>query len=77
MILSVTQELFKAGDLLKATIEPVPMSAGFSLVLLRANGERVSITRTKSKDIKIYKKENGALIDAKKIGFKEVSILLS
>lgn len=77
MILSVAQELFKAGDLRKARIEPVPMLNGFSLVFTRADGSHVSLTRTKTKDIKIYKRDNGAKIDAKKIGFQEVSILLS
>lgn len=77
MNLAITQELFKAGDLIKARIEPVPMSNGYTLVFTRADGSNVSLTRTKTRDIKIYKRENGAMVDAKKIGFQEISILLN
>jgi len=77
MNLSITRELFDAGILLKARIEPVPMSEGFSLIFTKADGTDISVTRVKTNDIKIYKREVGAMSDAKKVGFQEVTILLS
>ncbi|MET1256986.1 hypothetical protein [Aliikangiella maris] len=75
MNLAIAQELFKAGDLIQARIEPVLIHGGFTLVLVRRDGSRESLTRTKTKDMKIYKRDNGAKQDAAKIGFKEVSLL--
>ena len=77
MNFAVSLELFKAGDLRKARIEPVPMQSGFTLVFTRGDGTVEPLTTTKLKEPKIYKRENGAIQEAKKIGFSEVSILLN
>ena len=77
MNLAIAQELFKAGDLIQARIEPIGMVQGYTLVLVRRDGSKEELTRTKTKDVKIYKRDNGAKQDAKKIGFREVSLLLN
>lgn len=77
MNLALSQELFKAGVLTEARVVPAPMNKGFILEFFRKDGTNESLTKTKTKDVKIFKRKDGALADAEAIGFKKVTILFN
>ncbi len=71
------RQLFREGMLLSAAIVPAPMQPGcWMLVFDKASGSQERITRARTEIDKIYKRINGALADAKDIGFREVKIKL-
>ena len=74
----VLRELFREGMLLSATIVPVPLEQDrWMLMFEKSSGGVEYITRARSKDEKVYKRINGALVDARDIGFQRVTIEFS
>lgn len=77
MEIRVLRQLFQGGMLLSATIVPVSTEPNRWLMLFeKANGGQERITKARSNIDKVYKRINGAITDAKEIGFQEVKIRL-
>ena len=71
------KQLFAEGVLLSATIVPAPMESDrWLLVFDKVSGGQERISKARSDTDKIYKRINGAIIDAEDIGFKEVKVQL-
>lgn len=71
--IKLLKKLFEQGALAKVEIMPAPMQQDcFVMVFFTINGDQEQITRARDKTTKIYKRINGAVTDAKNIGFKEV-----
>ncbi len=71
----VLRELFREGMLLSATIVPVPLEQDrWLLKFEKSSGGVEFITRARTHEEKIYKRVNGALVDARDIGFQRVTI---
>ena len=69
--------MFREGVLLSATIVPAPLEQDRWLrVFEKGRGGHERISKSRSDTDKIYKRINGAIIDAEDIGFKEVKIQL-
>tara|TARA_B110000211_G_C13873962_1_gene462117 strand:+ start:165 stop:491 length:327 start_codon:yes stop_codon:yes gene_type:complete len=69
------RQLFQEGLLLSASVVPAPMEHDrWLLVFEKANGNQERITKARSNIEKVYKRINGALVDAQEIGFKRVSV---
>jgi hypothetical protein len=67
--------LFEEGLLLNAKVQPAPMEHDrWIMVFDKASGSQEQITKARDDETKVYKRLNGALQDAKEIGFKEVII---
>jgi hypothetical protein len=76
--LLLMKELFKAGVLNEAVIEPASTNKGsWVLNVVNQQGEKVSVTLAeKSSEAKIYVRLNAALMDAYRIGFRDVATRL-
>ncbi len=75
MEMRMLRQLFQEGLLLSASVVPAPTEHDrWVLVFEKANGDRERITKARTNIDKVYKRINGALIDAHKIGFKRVSV---
>ncbi len=75
MEIRVLKQLFHEGLLRSATVVPAPMEHDrWMLVFEKTNGGLEYITKARSDVEKIYKRINGALIDAREIGFQRVSV---
>ncbi|CAH1388313.1 conserved hypothetical protein [Candidatus Nitrotoga sp. M5] len=69
------RQMFQEGLLRTATIVPAPMeSERWMLVFEKANGNQERISKARTENDKIYKRLNGALSDAKEIGFRSVTV---
>lgn len=69
------KQLFQEGLLRSATVVPSPVEHDrWLLVFEKANGGQERITKARSDVEKVYKRINGALIDAQEIGFQRVSV---
>ena len=67
--------MFKEGVLLSATVVPAPMEQDrWLLVFDKVSGGQERISKARSDTDKLYKRINGAIIDAEDIGFKEVKV---
>ena len=76
MELSLLRRLFAEGVLKNAIIVPVPLEADrWNLILKKNNGDSEIISRARTDEPKKYKRVNGAIIDAKEIGFDRVEIV--
>ena len=75
MEIRLLKTLFEEGLLMSARVVPVPMESDkWILVLGKASGEQEQVSRARDRSDKIYKRINGAILDAKTIGFKEVMV---
>ncbi len=75
MELKILKKLFQEGLLLTAKALPAPMYSGqYILVFSKSNGGEEQVTRARDGETKIYKRWNGAVLDAQEVGFKEVTI---
>lgn len=75
MEIKLLRKLFQEGLLLTARVLPAPMETDrWILVFDKASGAQEQITKARDNETKIYKRINGALIDAQEIGFKRVSV---
>ena len=73
--IKLLRKLFQEGLLLTARVLPAPMETDrWILVFDKASGAQEQITKARDNETKIYKRINGALIDAQEIGFKRVSV---
>lgn len=71
----VLRELFREGMLLSATVVPAPLEHDrWMLMFEKRNGGVEYITRARTNVEKIYRRVNGALIDAREIGFQRVTV---
>lgn len=71
----ILRELYHEGLLKKASVVPAPMEQDrWLLVFERLNGAQENITRARTDQEKVYKRINGALVDAREIGFKSVTV---
>ncbi len=69
------RKLFEEGLLMTAKVVPAPMESDkWILVFIKASGGLEQITKARDRKDKIYKRINGAILDAKTIGFKEVVV---
>lgn len=77
MNIKLLQEMFHAGVLRSATVVPSPMEPGrWQLFFERVSGGMVGVTKARSTDDRIYRRLDGALNDAKHIGFNEIKVQL-
>lgn len=75
MEIRMLKQMFQEGLLRTATIVPAPMESDrWLLIFEKANGNQERITRVRTEDDKIYRRLHGALEDAKKIGFRSVTV---
>jgi len=71
----ILRELYREGVLKKASVVPSPAKQNrWLLVFERLSGDQEKITRARTNQEKVYKRINGALIDAREIGFKSVTV---
>ncbi|MDU8539836.1 hypothetical protein RYA94_23170 [Pseudomonas syringae pv. actinidiae] len=71
------KELFSAGVLSGATVEPnCPDLGSWKLIVHKVNGETLSVTVAANSDEKVYVRLNAALMDAHRVGFRNVSVSL-
>jgi hypothetical protein len=69
------RKLFQEGLLVTAKVYPAPMELDcWILVFDKSNGGQEQITKARDHKTKIYKRLNGAIQDARDIGFKKVTI---
>lgn len=67
--------MYREGVLKKASVVPSPAEQNrWLLVFERLSGDQEKITRARTNQEKVYKRINGALIDAREIGFKSVTV---
>lgn len=80
MRLKMLKELFSAGVLNGATVEPnspnSPDLGSWKLIVHKVNGESVAVTVAAKADDKVYIRLNAALMDAHRLGFRNVAISL-
>lgn len=78
MRLLMLKQLFSAGVLDRAFVEPSPESPGeWVLSVTKKDGERVAVTHAANvSQIKQYVRQTAALMDAHRIGFRDVVIRL-
>jgi hypothetical protein len=75
MEIKLLRRLFQEGLLLTAKVYPAPMEdERWIMAFDKSNGGEEQITKARDDKTKIYRRLNGALQDAKDIGFKEVTI---
>lgn len=75
MEIKILRKLFEEGLLLTAKVLPAPMKPGrYILVFDKASGREEQITTARDDEAKVYKRLNGALLDAQNLGFKEVTV---
>lgn len=73
MDLSTMRELFKKGALTTAVVSPVAQEAGWELVVIFVTGTEDFMTVAQKPRRKIYKSLEAAHLDAKRIGFDQVT----
>lgn len=77
MRLKMLKELFSAGVLSGATVVPNGQDQGsWKLMVHRLNGESVAVTVAAKPEDKIYIRLNAALMDAHRLGFRDVAVQL-
>lgn len=78
MRLLVLKELFGAGVLDRASVEPAPGVPGeWVLYVTKKDGETLAVTHAANvAQIKQYVRQTAALMDAHRIGFRNVNICL-
>lgn len=75
MEIRLLKTLFDEGLLIEAIVEPAPMEQDrWVMTFNKSSGNTELITKARDDKPKIYKRINGALQDAKEIGFKQVVI---
>ena len=73
--IKILRKLFEEGLLLGANVLPAPMESDrYILVFPKASGGFEQATRARDDEAKIYKQTDGAVNDARRIGFKKVTI---
>ncbi|EKT4531974.1 hypothetical protein QEM33_004621 [Pseudomonas putida] len=76
MRLLVLKELFASGVLAKAHVEPAP-DDGWVLRVTKCEGEVLTVTlAAEAGEPKRYARQTAALMDAHRIGFRDVTIKL-
>lgn len=78
MRLKMLKELFSAGVLSGATVVPIGQDQGsWKLMVQKLNGESIAVTvAAKQHEEKIYIRLNAAVMDAHRLGFRDVVIQL-
>lgn len=78
MNISMLSKLFHEGVLRSAKVVQAPLlpTGHWMLIINKASGEQVVMTKARSQEEKIFKSINAALSDAETIGFNEVSVSL-
>lgn len=78
MRLLFLKELFEGGLLVAATVEPsLDVEGGWLLKVAKKGGEVEPVTlAAKADQVKIYNRVTAAMMDAHRIGFRTVSVLL-
>ena len=77
MRLKMLKELFSAGVLSGATVEPnCPDLGSWKLIVHKVNGESVAVTIAAKQEDKVYVRLNAALMDAHRLGFRNVAVNL-
>lgn len=71
---NILKRLFEQGLLATAFVVPAPLSKHWHLCFTTAAGKTERMTLARQDTLKEYKTVNGALSDALKVGFKEVTI---
>lgn len=77
MRLKMLKELFSAGVLSGATVVPNGQDQGsWKLIVQKLNGESIAVTVAAKQEDKIYIRLNAAVMDAHRLGFRDVGIQL-
>ncbi|AZG89405.1 hypothetical protein GIV96_25525 [Pseudomonas syringae] len=77
MRLKMLKELYSAGVLSHATVEPTDSDGQtWKLVLHKTNSDCLSVSIAKRPEDKVYLRLNAALMDAHRVGFRNVEIRL-
>lgn len=78
MRLLFLKELYEGGLLIAATVEPsLDVEGGWLLNVAKQGGEVVSVTlAAKADQVKVYNRVTAAMMDARRIGFRVVSVQL-
>lgn len=77
MRLKMLKELFSAGVLTGVTVEPFCADAqSWKLKVHKVNGESAVVTVAAKSEVKVYIRLNAALMDAHRLGFRDISISL-
>jgi hypothetical protein len=71
--LSAMRKLYKKGGLKAAIVSPAPMQKGWELIVVRTDGKQDYMTVARSDRRKIYKSLESVHLDAKRVGFVEVT----
>lgn len=78
MEIKILKQLFAEGVIISAEIIPVgDNNKGWIMVIQKASGGAVTVFKSSQKIKKVYKSVQGALSDAKEIGFKEAIVKLN
>lgn len=77
MRLKMLKELFSAGVLRGATVIPSGNNlSAWKLMVHKLSGESVAVTVAAKPEDKIYIRLNAALMDAHRLGFRDVAVQL-
>lgn len=74
--LSAMRNEFKKGALKTAIVTPAPMQTGWELIVVRTDGTMDYMTVARSDRRKIYKSLEAVALDAKRVGFEELTTQL-
>ena len=75
--LSAMRKLFNSGELKSAIVAPAPMESGWVLNVVRADGTRDYMTKARSSEHKVYKTVEAVVADVKRVGLREVMMLVA
>lgn len=70
----LVKKLFGDGFFQSALIVQAPMSDKFHLCFITSTGSTERMTKTRKTDIKEYRTETSALIEAKNLGFRKITV---
>lgn len=75
MEIKLLKKLFEEGVLKSAKIIPAPEELDkFLLVVVRASGVEERVSKARDKKDKVYRQVTGAILDAREVGFKEITL---
>ena len=76
MDLEKARVYFEAGSLAGAEIQPAQMGAGWVVELRQGSGERHLLSVARTTRHKVYKTLEAAAADARRLGFRSVTVYL-
>lgn len=69
------RQMFESGALTSVTVAPAPMSDGeWILIFKDISGRERRVTKSRTDIEKTYKRLNGAVLEARSIGFKTMTL---